>query len=487
MPLRNVKKIALIGPNADNYSILIGNYNGVPIHPVTPLKALREKMGASNVLYSAGCPIVPGVYTNMDVIGYKNFFHSENGKLVKGLHAEYFDNYQFKGTPKIVKVDSLINFYWMRSPVNNLVEAEFSVRWTGVLKPTASGTYMFGGNVNIKIDGKPAAATGVILEKGKAYPIVAEFAIHPQWYQNGIEPSATLHWVEITKDYRKEALEAAMKADVVVFCGGISANLEGEEMPLVMEGFSHGDRTSLDLPKVQEDLLKELQKTGKPIVYVNFSGSALSLNWEAENLPAIVQAFYPGETAGEALTRMLFGQFNPSGRLPVTFYRSVNDLPDFKDYKMEGRTYRYFKGDPLWKFGYGLSYTTFSYANLQVPAQVPAGNEVRVLVDVTNSGKTDGEEVVEVYITNKAATTPVPNIALAGFKRVFLKAGETKKVEVLLKSDRFAAIDKDYNRVIIPGKYVIYTGGQQPGNNLPKGQQTAIEIEITGNPLMLKN
>ena len=149
---------------------------------------------------------------------------------------------------------------------------------------------------------------------------------------------------------------------------------------------------------------------------------------------------------------------------------------------MEGRTYRYFKGDPLWGFGYGLSYTTFSYANLQVPATVAAGNEVNVSVEVTNSGKTDGEEVVEVYMTNKAATAPVPILALAGFKRVFLKAGETKKVELVLKSDRFAAIDDDYNRVIEPGKYMIYTGGQQPGNNVPKGQQVATEIEITGKP-----
>jgi beta-glucosidase len=486
LPLRNVKKIALIGPNADNYTILIGNYNGTPIHPITPLAALRAKMGASNVLYSAGCPIVPGSYTNMEIIGIKNYFHAEKGKLVKGLQAEYFDNYQFKGTPKIVKVDSLI-FFWLRSPVTKQVEAEFSVRWTGVLKPTGSGKYMFGGNVNLKINGQPVPGTGILLEKGKTYDIIAEFAVIPSSYGNMVEQSAKLSWVEITKDYRKEALDFAMKADVVIFCGGISSNLEGEEMPLVIEGFSHGDRTSLDLPKVQEDLLKDLQKTGKPVVYVNFSGSALSLNWEAENLAAIVQAFYPGETAGEALTRMLFGQFNPSGRLPVTFYKSVNDLPDFKDYKMEGRTYRYFKGDPLWGFGFGLSYTTFSYANLKVPAQATAGKEVSVTVDVTNSGKTDGEEVVEVYITNKAATAPVPIIALAGFKRVLLKAGETKKVEILLKSDRFAAIDKDYNRVVEPGKYVIYAGGQQPGKNVPKGQQVSTEIEITGDPLVLKN
>ena len=163
--------------------------------------------------------------------------------------------------------------------------------------------------------------------------------------------------MEISHDYRKEALAAAQKADVIIFCGGISANLEGEEMPLEIDGFSHGDRTHIDLPAVQEELLKALQKTGKPIVYVNFSGSAIALNWENENLPAIVQAFYPGEATGTALTRLLFGEFNPSGRLPVTFYKSVKDLPDFKDYRMEGRTYRYFKGEPLWEFGYGLSYT----------------------------------------------------------------------------------------------------------------------------------
>jgi beta-glucosidase len=381
----------------------------------------------------------------------------------------------------------MINFYWYRSPVTNQLENEFSVRWTGVLKPAAAGTYMFGGNVTFKIDGKPVPATGVALEKGKKYDIVAEFFVTTYFHANSIEPFAELSWVEITKDYRKEALDAARKADVVIFCGGISSNLEGEEMPLVIDGFSHGDRTSLNLPQVQEDLLKELQKTGKPVVYVNFSGSAIALNWEAENLPAIVQAFYPGETTGDALTRMLFGQFSPSGRLPVTFYRSVNDLPDFKDYKMEGRTYRYFKGDPLWGFGFGLSYTTFTYASLQVPATLMAGDEARVSVEVTNSGKTGGEEVVEVYITNKAAATPVPIIALAGFKRVFLKAGETKKVEVVLKPDSFSAIDMAFNRAIEPGKYVIYAGGQLPGNNVPKGQQVAAEIEITGKPVVLKN
>jgi beta-glucosidase len=487
LPLHNIKKVALIGPNADNFAILIGNYNGEPIHPITPLKALRDKLGRANVLYSPGCPIVPGVYTNFEVIGYENLFHTENGKLLKGLKAEYFDNNELKGTPKIQKVDSTIHFYWYRSPINNEVESLFSARWTGILKPSRSGTYIFGGNVNFHINGKPARNEGIALEKGRTYDIVAEFAVAPLFWANAIEPSATLSWTETTRDYRKEALAAVNKADVVIFCGGISADLEGEEMPLVIDGFSHGDRTNLDLPKIQEDLMKDLYKTGKPIVYVNFSGSALSLNWEAENLPAIIQAFYPGETTGSALTRLLFGEVNPSGRLPVTFYKSVNDLPDFKDYTMDGRTYRYFKGIPLWSFGFGLSFSNFDYKNLQVPASLPAGSTVKVSVDVTNTGKMDGEEVVEIYVTDKESSVPVPIRALAGFKRVLLKAGETRKVELLLKPEQFSLIDDAYNRIVEPGKFVIYAGGQQPGI-IPaeEGKVLKTEIEFTGKTFLIE-
>ncbi len=486
LPLKNVKKVALIGPNADNFAILIGNYNGNPVHPVTPLTAFRDKLGAANVLYAPGCPIVEGVYTNFVPVPFQNFFHNENGKLVKGLKAEYFPNRALKGDPKIVKTDSSINFHWKRSPVDNTIEGEFSARWTGILKPAASGKYVFDG-VGIKINGKPVTREGIVLEKGKSYELAAEFTPMPNWASNTIEPIASLQWAETGHNFLQEALDAAKKADIIIFCGGISADLEGEEMPLVIEGFSHGDRTSLDLPKVQENLLKELKKTGKNIVYVNFSGSALALNWEKENLPAIVQAFYPGESAGTALVNLLFGKFSPSGRLPVTFYKSVNDLPDFKDYHMAGRTYRYFKGEPIWGFGYGLSYTSFGYKNLSVPATLEAGREVKISVDVTNTGKTDGEEVVEVYIHDQEAAVPVPIVALAGIKRVFLKAGETKKVEVTLKPDRFALIDQAYNRVIEPGKFMIYAGGQQPSKNASAGSQVSAEIELTGNQVLLAN
>ncbi len=488
LPLKNVKKVALIGPNADNFDILIANYNGEPIVPITPLTGLRKKLGASNVIYAPGCAIAKGIYTHFQPVGYENLYHSDNGKLKKGLKATYYGAPDFKGDPKLVRVDSMINFYWYKSPVDQKLEVQFSAKWSGIMIPRATGTYQFGGNVRVSINGLPTGDLGILLEKGKQYTLEASYSTIPFWWNSSVEPSAKMTWVDVSRNYTKEAIAAAGKADVIVFCGGISASLEGEEMPLEIDGFTHGDRTHIDLPKVQEDLLKELQKTGKPIVYVNFSGSAIALNWENENLPAVIQAFYPGEATGTALARLLFGEFNPSGRLPVTFYKSVNDLPDFKDYRMQGRTYRYFKGEPLWEFGYGLSYSAYSYKNLQLPESAKAGSEIKISVDVTNTGNMDGEEVVQVYVTDKDATVPVPVRSLAGFKRVVLKAGETKKVEIVLKPESFSLIDQNYNRIIEPGKFVVSAGGQQPDDNaITKSKVVQAEIELTGKSAALKN
>jgi len=476
LPLKNVKKIALIGPNANNFAILIGNYNGEPIRPVTPLKALREKLGKQNVIYAPGCPIVPGVYVNQEIIGSENFFHLEKGKLKPGLKAEYFANTKFEGTPKLLQVDPKIAFYWMKSPVSNLIEDQFSVRWSGVLIPEKTGTYQFGGNVRLKIDNKMADSKGVSLEKGKKYEISADLRVSSSSYTNAIEPSATLSWAETTRDYRKEALDAAAKADVVIFCGGISAELEGEEMPLVIDGFSHGDRTHINLPQIQEALLKDLHKSGKPIVFVNFSGSAMAMNWEDVNLPAIIQAFYPGETTGTALTRLLFGDFNPSGRLPVTFYKSEKDIPDFTNYDMQGRTYRYFKGTPLYPFGYGLSYTTFEYRNLSTLETSGTSSPVKVSVEVKNSGMVDGEEVVQLYVSNKSAKPEMAMIALKGFKRVYLKKGEQKSVSFTLNPEDFSVTNADARQVVEPGTFEITVGGALPGKN-----SMVKAIKITGN------
>ena len=316
--------------------------------------------------------------------------------------------------------------------MTDVLDDAFGVRWSGVIVPKHSGSFIFGGNLKVKIDGEPFTIKSglekeVKLEKGKEYKLEAVLQAESFWWASNYQQQfASLTWTETSRDLRKEALDAAKKADVIVFCGGISANLEGEEMKLETDGFAHGDRTHINLPKIQEDLLKELHKTGKPIVYVNFSGSAIALNWENENLPAVIQAFYPGEATGTALTGFLFGDFNPSGRLPVTFYKSVDQLPDFKNYEMAGRTYRYFKGDPLYPFGYGLSYTTFEYSNLAVSETSPTLIPVNVTVDLKNSGKVAGEEVVQIYVSNKTASTVVPITALKGFQRVYLKAGEAE-------------------------------------------------------------
>ncbi|MFA6400024.1 MAG: glycoside hydrolase family 3 C-terminal domain-containing protein [Salinivirgaceae bacterium] len=467
LPLKNVTKVALIGPNANNFSILIGNYNGDPINPITPLKALKERLGSENVIYTPGCPIVPGVFTDFEIVGKANFFHSENGKTVKGLLAEYYQDGDLKGTPKIVRTDKNIDFVWELSPINKVIEESFSVKWTGLLVPVKSGKYSFNGNVQVKINGIPLNGNAIDLEKGKQYQFEATLKVVPNSWSNSMtQQYANLSWMNTDDDYRQEALDAAANADVIVFCGGISANLEGEEMPLEIDGFTHGDRTHINLPQIQEDLLKELHKTSKPIVYVNFSGSAIAMNWENENLPAIVQAFYPGEATGTALTRLLFGNFNPSGRLPITFYKSVEQLPDFKNYEMEGRTYRYFKGEPLYPFGFGLSYTTFGYSNLQANETNETQSPLTVTVDVKNTGTTDGEEVVQLYVSHKTATSIVPVISLKGFQRVSLKKGEQKTVTFTLNPDDFALTNIDSKQVVEPGTYEIAIGGSSDAKKL---------------------
>jgi len=482
LPLKNVKKVALIGPNANNPTILIGNYNGDPINPVTPLKALRDRLGSQNVIYTPGCPIVPDVFTDFQVIGEKNFFHSEKGKLQKGLKAEYFKDTSSDATPIITQIDKNIDFYWEKSPATKVMDESFAARWTGVLVPEKTGSYVFGGNVQVKIDNIKYSGSAIKLEKGKQYQFEANLQASPFWYTSNYQQQfASLTWLDASRDYRKEALEAAAKAEVIIFCGGISANLEGEEMKIETDGFAHGDRTHIKLPQIQEDLLKELYKTGKPVIYVNFSGSAIALNWENDNLPAIVQAFYPGEAAGTALTRLLFGDFNPSGRLPVTFYKAIEDLPDFKNYEMAGRTYRYFKGTPLYPFGYGLSYTTFSYSNLLVDEISPTQSPVSISFKLKNSGKTDGEEVVQVYISNKNSKSIVPIVSLKKFKRISLKAGEEKSVSLTLNPEDFSVFRSDASNVVEPGIYEISVGGSLPDKNSVRKT-----IQLTGNTFAIK-
>ena len=245
-------------------------------------------------------------------------------------------------------------------------------------------------------------------------------------------------------------------------CMGITPRLEGEEMKVTVDGFRGGDRTRIDLPDVQQELIKEIYSLGKPVVLVLLNGSALAINWEKDNIPAIVETWYGGQAAGQAIADVLFGDYNPGGRLPVTFYKSVNDLPPFTDYNMQNRTYRYFKGEPLFPFGYGLSYTTFKYSNFKTKKTYAVGDTINVTVEVKNTGKISGDEVVELYLSDLSSSVPVPIRALKGFKRISLLPGEAKVVSFSLAPDSFSVIDEQNKRVVKPGLFELTVGGSQP-------------------------
>jgi beta-glucosidase len=269
------------------------------------------------------------------------------------------------------------------------------------------------------------------------------------------------------------ALIARVKdADAIIFVGGISPQLEGEESKVKKEGFDSGDRTSINLPAAQTNLLKALKTTGKPVVLVLMTGSAIATPWESENLPAILNAWYGGQDAGTAIADVLFGDYNPAGRLPVTFYKSDNDLPSFTDYSMNNRTYRYFKGKPLYSFGYGLSYTSFKYDELSLPAKIKMNKPFKVNVKVTNTGKTDGEEVTQLYLSHLNLKMYTPIRALKGFERTFVKAGESKVLSFELTPNDLALIDADGHAKQMAGAIKISVGGSQPSAQTESSRKT---------------
>src|SRR5690606_8089326 len=261
-------------------------------------------------------------------------------------------------------------------------------------------------------------------ESGKKYNVKVE-AI-----ESYADAQVQLVWAQSKPNLKKGAIDVAKQADVVVMCMGLTARMEGEEMDVQIDGFRGGDRTKIDLPAVQQDLIKSIHALGKPVILVLLNGSALAVNWEHANVPAIVEAWYPGQAAGQAIADVLFGDYNPGGRLPVTFYQSVKDLPSFDDYLMSNQTYRYYKGKPLYPFGYGLSYTTFEYSDIQASGDA----SVRVSVTLKNTGSRAGDEVVQLYVSNAKQSTSSPIRTLRGFKRIHLQAGESKQVDFELSS-----------------------------------------------------
>ena len=300
-----------------------------------------------------------------------------------------------------------------------------------------------------------------------------------------------LLWARPRTGILEEAVKAAKDADAVVLVLGLSQRLEGEEMPIKIEGFSGGDRTNLNLPAVQEKLLDAISATGKPVIVVLANGGALSVNKAHEKASAIILAGYGGQQGGNAVADVLFGDYNPAGRLPVTYYKSIDQIPVFENYDMKGKTYRFFSQEPLYPFGYGLSYTTFSYSNLSFPQNVLAGEKVKISVTVTNTGKTEGDEVVQLYITDEKASTPRPIRQLEGFSRINLKPGESRVVDFTLEPRQFSIINNKEKRVIEPGYFTISVGGKQPGFSGyldPKFTQVLTgRIRLTGKELAFDN
>ena len=461
----SVKKILVVGPLAESAQVLHGNYSGTASHAVTALEGIRKGFPGAQVSFEPGTnflrehPLIP---TSM--------LSTDDGK--PGLKGEYFSG-GLSGTPQVVRVDPFVDLQLSHPDAHALPAPagmkDFSVRWTGFLTPTESGTYqigLMGSMQRLWLEGKlivddailhdpnPQLAT-LQLTKGHRYAVKIEYLAGGR--------TTKLIWLLTSADPLVEAVSAARQAGVVVAVVGITSKLEGEEMKVDLPGFRGGDRTSLNLPAEEEALLGALKGTGKPLIVVLMNGSALAVNWANDHANAILEAWYPGEEGGTAIAQTLAGANNPSGRLPVTFYKGVEQLPEFEDYAMKNRTYRYFKQVPLYPFGYGLSYSKFEYSNLKLSSsELEAGNPLAVEVDVKNASPRAGDEVVELYV-NFPKLPGAPVRALRGFTRAHLDAGAERHVKFALEPRDLSYVNEAGDRMVGAGDYIITTGGGQPG------------------------
>jgi beta-glucosidase len=490
--------IAVIGPNADDTFVLVGNYNGTPVAPVSVLAGIKAaaSVAGSKVVYARGGPVAVGI-PDLHPVPASVLFTSAAADRQPGLDATYFAGH-FEGSPVLQRVDASLDFDWAdKAPAPGLDDDSFSVRWRGVIVPPAGGRYTLGvrcaTQCRLYVDERQVAqgrsdhevatiTASVTLRAGRAYPVRVELE-HEKY-----DAIAQLLWETPggRGDEAGEAVAAAKSADAVVMVMGLSARLEGEEMPLRIEGFAGGDRTSLDLPKVQQELMEKVvaAAAGKPVVLVLLNGSALALDWADQNVPAILEAWYPGQAAGTAVADVLFGNVSPGGRLPITFYRSLDQLPPFDDYSMKNRTYRYFTGQPLYPFGHGLSYAQFKYSKLSVPKKAVAGAPVAVSVQVENEGGTEADEVVQVYVSAADAKAEAPLRALKGFQRLTLNPGEKRVVRFTLDERALSLVAADGQRVVAPGRFTIAVGGKQPGLSGTADAKTTMvltsALELTG-------
>ncbi len=472
LPLsKKMKKIVVLGPNAHNRISVLGNYNGIPSRIVTLLDGIKEKLGNSvEVVYEKAIN-----FTNDTLLNYTDMTnrYSVNGQ--QGFKVEYFNNRELTGAPVYTTTESKIDHSWQRGDLigNKLTATDFSARYTTMYKATQDETTMFEVEANdgyrLLINGTEVLNAWLRNRWGaKTYQLEVKkdssYKIELEYWQGDEEANVALRTGKFLRSDFGALKQRVADADAIVFAGGISPQLEGEEMPVNAPGFNGGDRTSILLPAVQTELMKALKATGKPIVFVMMTGSAIATPWESENVPAIVNAWYGGQSAGTAIADVLFGDYNPAGRLPVTFYKSDNDLPGFSDYTMKGRTYRYFEGEALYPFGHGLSYSTFNYSLLKSPVSVARGKSVMVSVSVKNTSSKDGEEVVQLYVAHPDSKNNSPERALKGFKRIFLKAGESKVITFKLSAQDISLVNETTGAAYQPkGKINISVGGGQPG------------------------
>jgi beta-glucosidase len=472
LPLnKSVKKIAVIGPNANDKPMLWGNYNGTPIRTITILDGITSKLSAEKVIYDKGCDLVENKVT-------ESYFSqcSVDGK--KGFKAVYWNNKDMMGD--IVATQQIVDPIKMTTAGQHEfapgVRLEgFSAKYETEFEASQSEEIVFkcgaAGHFELLVNNQSIimydnwrtlpSRHSYKVESGKKYKIEIRYAQLYNWQAN-IEFN---FGKEVDVDYTN-LLKKLQGVDVVIFVGGLSTLLEGEEMPISFPGFKNGDRTDIELPLVQRNCLKALKQTGKKIIFVNCSGSAIGLVPETESCEAILQAWYGGESGGQAVADVLFGDYNPSGKLPITFYKSSSQLPDFEDYSMKGRTYR-FMSDPLFPFGYGLSYTTFMIGKAELNRTTIKANEsIELKVPVSNTGKRDGTEIVQVYV-RKVNDTGGPLKTLRGFQRVNVSAGKTDQAVINLPNTSFEFFDRASGKLAVTtGEYEVLYGASSNNKDL---------------------
>ncbi len=470
LPLRKtLKKIVVLGPNADNPIAILGNYNGTPSHLTTVLNGIKGKLGSTTeVVYEKAVN-----FTNDTLLVYADVSRQYSFEGKAGFKAEYYNNKDLSGQPTAVRTEPELNNLWQEGQgvIGSIRANNFSARYTTDFKAIQNGSITFeldaDDGYRLLVNGKEvlnawtknrwgSQTYRLQTKKDSTYNLVVEY-----WQGDG-KANVKLSAGNYERTDFAALTNRIKDADAFVFVGGISPQLEGEEMRVNYPGFEGGDRTSIMLPEVQTRLMKSLQSTGKPVVFVMMTGSAIAIPWEAEHVPAIVNAWYGGQAAGTAVADVLFGDYNPAGRLPVTFYKGDSDLPPFSDYTMTNRTYRYFKGKPLYGFGFGLSYTTFQYDQMVMPASTAKGKNIPVSVRLTNTGSMDGDEVVQLYVSNPNKSIKTPIKSLKGFSRVSLKAGESKNVKFLLSPEDLSYTGQAGETIQFQGRIEISVGGSQP-------------------------